>query len=131
MKNKTRQRLLPAILLGGLLLTPGCSTPTTTIGAPAKSDRSVLHVSSTVPTKVRCVWQQDGARCEHNNTTPFRLVFPSSGVNEVNLSKPAEAAYVAVEIRPPGAEASRFVMDRGSSGMKLVRNSQRWEGRIF
>jgi hypothetical protein len=115
-------------------LTPGCSTttpPTITIGAPTKSDRSALSVSSPVPTKVRCVWRQGSARCEHQNTTPFRLVFPGREVYEISLSKPVEATGVVVEIRPPDAAPNRFVMDRGSSGMKLASGNRRWQGRIF
>ena len=129
MKIKTRQTLLPAILLGGLFFIPGCSIPTTSIGVAAKSDRTVLSVSSPVPTKVQCVWQQDGARVQHQGTTPFRLAFSSSGVHEVSLSKPIAAAGVEVKIQPANAEPSRAVMEQGSSGLKLVSDGHRWEGR--
>ena len=122
MKIKTRQTLLPAILLGGLLFTPGCSTPTTSIGVAAKSDRTVLSVSSPVPTKVQCVWQQDGARVQHQGTTPFRLAFSSSGVHEVSLSKPIAAAGVEVKIQPANAKPNRFAFARVSSILRLVRD---------
>jgi hypothetical protein len=131
MRTKTFQSLLPAILLGGLLFTAGCSTPTTTVGLPSKSDRTVLSVSSPLSTRVQCTWTQDGNRVQHQGTTPFRLVFPASSVYEVSLTKPVDAAGVEVKLHPAGAPLSHFVMERGSSGMRLVCDNRHWEGRVF
>jgi hypothetical protein len=131
MKTRTPQTLLPALLLGGLLLTPGCSTPTVTVGAAPKSDRVVLHISSAIPSRVQCVWLQSGASIEHVGTTPLRLIFPASAVHKLALFKATKAADVVVEIRPPGAEPNRLVMHQGTSAMELMRNGRGWEGRVF
>jgi len=131
MKTQTLQTLLPALLLGGLLFTPGCGTPTVIFGEPTWSDRAVLHVRSATPSKVQCVWLQDGASIQHNGMTPFRLILPASAVRKVTLLKEASATDVSVEVRSPGTEPARFVMTRGAASVELVRDSRRWESRVY
>ena len=126
MKTNLRRIVLPAAVLGGILLPAGCSTPTVTVGAPTTSNRFVISVSSPVPTTVQCAWQQDGALIQHQNTTPFRLMMPCDSVHEISFTKPAKAAVVAVEIRSPAAKPGRFVMERSSSGLRLVRVGWWW-----
>lgn len=131
MNTNLRHVLLPAMMLGAVLLTPGCSTPTTRIGVTSKSDRTLLRVSSPVPTPVRCSWRQDGARCEHRSTTPFRLILPGGSVEALTLTKPAGAADVVVELSAPDAKPTRFVMGRGSGGLRWARDGHLWEAQGF
>jgi len=126
MKTKMRHGFLLTALLGGILLTPGCSTPTVTVGAPRPANRAVVSVSSTVPTKVECAWLQDGARVQHRGTTPFHLVLPSSSIQEIIFTKPVTANDVAVEIRSSATKLGRFVMERDSSVLRLVRDGRCW-----
>jgi hypothetical protein len=53
MKNPMQHAILPSTRLAGMLFIPACSTPTTSIGAAPKSDRTVLYVSSPVATKIQ------------------------------------------------------------------------------
>lgn len=131
MKTKALPNLLPAILLGGLLFTPGCSTPSVTVGEPKRSDRVVFQVSSPKSSEVRCVWLQNGASIQHTGTTPFRVVLPASAVDRVTLIKAVQADDVVVEVRSPRGEPGHFVMSRGASTIELLRNSRRWEERVF
>jgi hypothetical protein len=131
MKTTMRHAVLPTILLGGMLWIPGCSTPPTSLGVTSKSNRIVLCVRSPVPTPVQCLWRQDGSRCEHRNTTPFRLVLPGDKVDALTFATPAGAGDVVVELRPPDGKATRFAVGRGSRGLRLARNGQQWDAQTF
>ena len=68
---------------------------------------------------------------EHNNITPFRLIFPGIGVHAISFSRECDATDLELEMRSSGLAPCRFQMGRGAQNMTLVRNNHGWEGRTL